>query len=207
MAYLGECHVVAATKLRLSVTHGVFLLGGKKVIGIHEPLGFDQHGSPGLPDLDKITFLQAEVPAHVLRDNHLPALPHAANGGGSFSASDCHTVRIADNGPSVKASILRFSKGRPHGLDRPRRNHVLQVGGYARLVEDVMQKPVPAAFIYMAPRNQLVRVIVTDGLKDLVRARLHQMRDAIREQFLPGPTPARARCEECEFRNYCGDIF
>lgn len=94
-----------------------------------------------------------------------------------------------------------------HTRDRPRRNHVLQLGGYAVLVEDVMQKPVPAAFIYIAPRNQLVRVRVTDGLRDLIRTRLRQIREMIREQILPEPTPVRARCEDCEFRNYCGDVF
>ncbi len=75
------------------------------------------------------------------------------------------------------------------------------------LVEDVMQKPVLAACICIAPRNQLVRVTVTEGLKELLRARLREIRDMIREQFPPDPTPVRARCEECEFRNYCGDIF
>ncbi len=94
-----------------------------------------------------------------------------------------------------------------HTRDRPRRNHVLQLGGYALLVEQVMQKPVPAAFIYIAPRNQLVRVRVTEGLKQLVRTRLHEIREIVREQMLPEPTPVRARCEECEFRNYCGDVF
>jgi CRISPR-associated exonuclease Cas4 len=91
--------------------------------------------------------------------------------------------------------------------DRPRRNHVLQLGGCALLVEDVMQMPVPAAFIYIAPANQLARIIVTPGLKDLVRTRLREIREMIGEQFLPEPTPVRARCEECEFRNYCGDVF
>jgi CRISPR-associated exonuclease Cas4 len=94
-----------------------------------------------------------------------------------------------------------------HTRDRPRRNHVLQLGGYALLVEDVMQKPVPAAFIYIAPSNQIVQLRVTDGLKELVRTRLRQIREMIRDQFLPEPTPVRARCEECEFRNYCGDVF
>lgn len=94
-----------------------------------------------------------------------------------------------------------------HTRDRPRRNHVLQLGGYALLVEDVMQKPVPAAFIYIAPSNQIVQLRVTDGLRELVRTRLRQIREMIREQFLPEPTPVRARCDECEFRNYCGDVF
>jgi len=94
-----------------------------------------------------------------------------------------------------------------HTRDRPRRNHVLQLGGYALLVEDVMQRPVPAAFIYIAPSNQIVRVIVTDGLRELARTRLRQIREMIREEMLPEPTAVRARCEECEFRNYCGDVF
>jgi CRISPR-associated exonuclease Cas4 len=94
-----------------------------------------------------------------------------------------------------------------HAKGRPRRNHLIQLGAYALLAEDVLQKPAPAAFIYFAPTNQLVRLRVTDRLKDLVRARLGEIRAMIREQMLPEPTPVRARCEECEFRNYCGDIF
>ena len=90
---------------------------------------------------------------------------------------------------------------------RPRRNHVMQLGAYAVLVEDVMQRPAPAAFIYFAPSNQLVRLGVTDRLKELVRTQLREIRQMIREQMLPEPTPVRARCEECEFRNYCGDVF
>jgi CRISPR-associated exonuclease Cas4 len=90
---------------------------------------------------------------------------------------------------------------------RPRRNHVMQLGAYAVLVEDVMQRPAPAAFIYFVPSNQLVRLRVTERLKEVVRTRLREIRQMIREQMLPEPTPVRARCEECEFRNYCGDVF
>jgi len=91
--------------------------------------------------------------------------------------------------------------------DRPRRNHILQLGGYALLVEEALRLPVPAAFLYIAPSNQLLRVNVTPGLKELVSRRLSEIREMIREAILPEATPVRARCEECEFRNYCGDIF
>jgi CRISPR-associated exonuclease Cas4 len=91
--------------------------------------------------------------------------------------------------------------------ERPRRNHILQLAGYALLVEDVMQASVPAAFVYLAPSNQVLRVNVTAGLRDLVQRRLAEIRQMILEAILPDPTPVRARCEECEFRNYCGDIF
>ncbi len=91
--------------------------------------------------------------------------------------------------------------------DRPRRNHILQLAGYALLVEDAMQKPVPAAFVYLTPSNQLIRVNITKGLRALTLRRLQEIREMVQEALLPEPTPVRARCEECEFRNYCGDIF
>lgn len=91
--------------------------------------------------------------------------------------------------------------------DRPRRNHILQLAGYALLVEDAMQKPVPAAFVYLTPINQLLRVNITEGLRALTLRRLQEIREMVQEALLPEATQVRARCEECEFRNYCGDIF
>jgi len=91
--------------------------------------------------------------------------------------------------------------------DRPRRNHTIQLAAYALLVEDAMKLPAPAAFVYLTPSDQLIRINVTDRLKALVLARLGSIRQMVQEGILPEPTPVRARCEECEFRNYCGDIF
>jgi len=91
--------------------------------------------------------------------------------------------------------------------DRPRRNHIIQLAAYALLVEDAMQIPVPMAFVYLTPSDQLIRINVTDRLKGIVHTRLAGIRQMVQEGILPKPTPVRARCEECEFRNYCGDIF
>ena len=91
--------------------------------------------------------------------------------------------------------------------DRPRRNHILQMAGYALLAEDAMQKSAPTGFVYLIPSNQLVRINITGALKTLAAQRLREIREMIREALLPEPTSVRARCEECEFRNYCGDIF
>ena len=96
---------------------------------------------------------------------------------------------------------FKYTRGRPH------RNHVLQLGGYALLVEETMERPAPAGFIYLAPNNQVVRVEMTADLRLLVLRHLAEIRGMIAEAILPEPTPVRARCEECEFRNYCGDIF
>jgi CRISPR/Cas system-associated exonuclease Cas4 (RecB family) len=37
--------------------------------------------------------------------------------------------------------------------------------------------------------------------------RLAAMRAMIEEGLLPEPTEVRSRCTDCEFRNYCGDVF
>ncbi len=91
--------------------------------------------------------------------------------------------------------------------DRPRRNHIMQLAAYALLAEDAMKVPAPMAFVYLTPNDQLIRINVTDRLKALVLTRLASIRQMVQEGILPEPTPVRARCEECEFRNYCGDIF
>jgi CRISPR-associated exonuclease Cas4 len=83
----------------------------------------------------------------------------------------------------------------------------MQLAAYALLVEDAMKLPAPAAFVYLTPSDQLIRINVTDRLKALVLGRLASIRQMVQEGILPEPTPVRARCEECEFRNYCGDIF
>src|SRR5260370_39198656 len=92
-------------------------------------------------------------------------------------------------------------------LGRPHRNHISQLAGYAVLVEEQYQTVVDTAFIYLAPFGELVAIKMTEELKAEVVDRLSRIREMVREEMLPAPTPVRARCAECEFRNYCGDIF
>ena len=96
---------------------------------------------------------------------------------------------------------FKYTRGRPH------RNHVVQLAGYALLVEEDFQRPVETGFIYLAPVHQVVTVALTSQLKGQTLQRLAEIRAMIRDGMLPSATPVRARCEECEFRNFCGDVF
>ena len=96
---------------------------------------------------------------------------------------------------------FKYTRGRPH------RNHISQLAGYSVLVEEQYKTAVETAFIYLAPLGELVAIKMTEELKAEVTDRLIRMRAMIREELLPSPTSVRARCAECEFRNYCGDIF
>lgn len=96
---------------------------------------------------------------------------------------------------------FKYSRGRPH------RNHLFQLAGYALLVEEVFQTRVETGFVYLLPIQEVVAVSLPDGLKQEALSRLTTMRTMIDEQLLPPATEVRSRCEDCEFRNYCGDVF
>jgi CRISPR-associated exonuclease Cas4 len=96
---------------------------------------------------------------------------------------------------------FKYTRGRPH------RNHVFQLAGYALLVEEKFQTQAETGFIYLAPIQDIVAIHLTQQLKEKTLRLLAEIRQMIQEGILPPPTPVRSRCEECEFRNYCGDVF
>jgi len=88
-----------------------------------------------------------------------------------------------------------------------RRNHRIQLAAYALMAQESLGLPVPAAFLYLVPSKEMVRVDVGDGIRAEVRAAVEEIRRMVREERMPEPTPVRARCTGCEFRNYCDDIW
>jgi CRISPR-associated exonuclease Cas4 len=96
---------------------------------------------------------------------------------------------------------FKYTRGRPH------RNHIFQLAGYGLLVEENFRTQVEAGFIYLVPTQEVVTIELNERLREKTFYMLAEIRSMIRDGILPAPTPARARCEDCEFRNYCGDIF
>jgi CRISPR-associated exonuclease Cas4 len=88
-----------------------------------------------------------------------------------------------------------------------RYNHRVQLAAYALLVEEHLARPVPLAFVYLVPSRQLVTVPVDVREREAVMRAVADMRRLIEQEDMPGPTPVRARCVACEFRNYCADIW
>lgn len=89
----------------------------------------------------------------------------------------------------------------------PRRNHLFQLCGYALLVEDCYQRPVNKGFVYLIPKNDAVVFDMTAELKAETRQVLDEIRATIDHERMPPPTPFRNHCTDCEYRNFCGDIF
>jgi CRISPR-associated exonuclease Cas4 len=86
-------------------------------------------------------------------------------------------------------------------------NHRLQLGAYSLLVETELSKAVKRGFVYRIPDGRVFPVPIDDGLRYEVRQAMADMREMISDGFLPEPTDVRKRCEECEYANYCGDVW
>jgi CRISPR-associated exonuclease Cas4 len=96
---------------------------------------------------------------------------------------------------------FKLTTGNPH------RNHIFQLCGYALLVEDCYQREVNKGFVYLIPNDDAVVFDLTKELKSQTLEVLKEIRSMIEQERMPGPTPVRNRCVDCEYRNFCADIF
>jgi CRISPR-associated exonuclease Cas4 len=96
---------------------------------------------------------------------------------------------------------FKWTRGRPYT------NHIFQLCAYALLLEDHFQQPVTKGFVYLIPVSDAVVFDLTPNLKEQTRTMLSEIRRMIEKEDMPPPTPVRNRCTDCEYRNFCGDIF
>ena len=89
----------------------------------------------------------------------------------------------------------------------PGRNHRLQLAGYSLLAEAACGRPARRAFLYRIPDNRIFVEPVAEELRNAVKAAVAGIRETGESQLCPEPTEIRGRCEECEFANYCADIW
>jgi CRISPR-associated exonuclease Cas4 len=87
------------------------------------------------------------------------------------------------------------------------KNHLYQLCGYCIILDEVYGCQADTAFIYQIPDHD-VRVFHFDHkLKSACVAVITGMREMIRQERMPDPTPSRGRCNECEYQNYCRDVW
>jgi CRISPR-associated exonuclease Cas4 len=88
-----------------------------------------------------------------------------------------------------------------------RRNHRAQLAAYALLAEEAFRRPAPLGFIYLVPKKSVVAVELSEADRAEVRDALAAMQRMIAREEFPPATDVRARCQACEFRNFCRDIW
>jgi CRISPR-associated exonuclease Cas4 len=86
-------------------------------------------------------------------------------------------------------------------------NHRLQLAAYAVMVEEKFACKVDTGFIYLIAHRNAVVVPIDAALRQRLFASLAEVRAMIAAERFPAATPVRARCWDCEFKNFCNDIF
>jgi CRISPR/Cas system-associated exonuclease Cas4 (RecB family) len=59
----------------------------------------------------------------------------------------------------------------------------------------------------LIPHADVQVIDLAEEHRQAVIAALAAVREAVTSQRMPPPTPVRARCSDCEYRNYCADIW
>jgi CRISPR-associated exonuclease Cas4 len=122
-------------------------------------------------------------------------------------------VRSKDLGLSGKLDLLietaseRFPVDFKFTRGRPFKNHLYQLGGYALILEATGKKPVNRGFVYLIPQQDAVVLDLTQELKQACLETLEQIRSMIREETFPEAATPRSKCTDCEYQNYCRDIW
>ncbi|MGI9049199.1 MAG: CRISPR-associated protein Cas4 [Rubrobacteraceae bacterium] len=86
-------------------------------------------------------------------------------------------------------------------------HHKYQLTAYALLAEHTYSRTVSRAFVYLTPEKKAVEVPITPAMRKHVKKIVAELRDAAENERLPRPTPHRARCTDCEYRRFCGDVL
>jgi CRISPR-associated exonuclease Cas4 len=86
-------------------------------------------------------------------------------------------------------------------------NWKLQICAYGLLAESHFQRPCPVGFVLLSDSDELVEVQLDQILREQTVSCLKTARTLVIEQEFPDPTPIRTKCIQCEYRNFCGDVF
>lgn len=86
-------------------------------------------------------------------------------------------------------------------------NHRMQLAAYAVLAEASLGLRVRQAFLFRIPDNRVFGITVTEQMMRSVRDAVREVRGICDGEELPEATSVRGRCVECEYANYCGDVW
>lgn len=109
--------------------------------------------------------------------------------------------------------MLIISDGQYYPVDfkdstrAPDSNHRYQLTAYALLVEEEFGKPVRKGFIHLIPIKRVYPILITQNMRDYTKKVITRMNQIIQKEIMPPANRSRARCIDCEFRNWCGDVL
>ncbi|MBI5048822.1 MAG: CRISPR-associated protein Cas4 [Deltaproteobacteria bacterium] len=107
----------------------------------------------------------------------------------------------------IKTDAAYYPVDFKYTTSQPHKNHLYQLLGYAIILEDIYDYVIRKGFVYLIPEEDAVVFDLSDDLKDETKNLLSEIRKMIHYQQIPPPVKSQAKCLDCEYRNFCGDVF
>jgi CRISPR-associated exonuclease Cas4 len=122
-------------------------------------------------------------------------------------------LKSGDLGISGKLDMLICTPAEYFPVDfknssgNPGKNYLYQLGAYGLLVEENFLCKVKCGFIYLIPQKDCRIVEFDENFKLNVKQAIFEITELIRKETMPNPTKTRSKCYDCEYKNYCNDIW
>jgi CRISPR-associated exonuclease Cas4 len=87
------------------------------------------------------------------------------------------------------------------------RHQLLQIAGYAMMIEEAVGTSVPFGFFVSLPSERVKKVEIGKALRAQVLEVHRQVMAGLGGEEMPAPTPHRGKCASCEFRRFCNDVW
>jgi len=85
--------------------------------------------------------------------------------------------------------------------------HKVQLAVYGMGLEEASGQPVPRGFVHLVPAKKTCVVSIDDKLRAAASDIARRIRAMLASQEFPPPADRPAKCDGCELRCFCNDIF
>jgi CRISPR-associated exonuclease Cas4 len=87
------------------------------------------------------------------------------------------------------------------------RYNTIQLATYSICIEEMTNSPVEYAFLVLLPDEEVIRQSIGPHIRRSVEDLVAQVREGLDGDELPAPPLHKGRCQSCEFRRFCNDVW
>jgi CRISPR-associated exonuclease Cas4 len=85
--------------------------------------------------------------------------------------------------------------------------HKVQLVVYGMALEEQGGRDIPRGFVHLVPGRRTVAVTFDSNLRAAARDVVRRIREMVEQQDFPPPADRPAKCDGCELRCFCNDIY
>jgi CRISPR-associated exonuclease Cas4 len=85
--------------------------------------------------------------------------------------------------------------------------HKVQLAVYGMALEEESGRDISRGFVHLVPGRRTVAVMFDSNLRAAARDVVRRIREMVEQQDFPPPADRPAKCDGCELRCFCNDVY